>query len=387
MKRKIYIYLTVLIVLISLNAAAQDVNYDNFSKGVNLYYQEEYLEAQKIFAEILNDPSINSDLKHDTLYYYALSALDNNQTQLALEQINVLKEQGYENGTLYWKLGALYLNKDEQFDSASYNKALEQFQKALQLGVNSIDFKRDLAAAYSGLNEKEKAKDLYEEIIKYNPTADDYVNLALLNKDLGNIDSAVKYYESALEVDSTRQSIYLNLGNLYQKLNNYNSAVSIYKQGIKLQENFTPFYVGLGESYIALENYSEAENALKKVIELNQYSYYSYFLLGNINRRSGNYDKALEYYEKAINYNENYVNAYLEEGKIYLDREEFYKAISKFSIAVEKNKNHAESHYYLALAYYGADMKEAAAAELKRTLHLNDEYPNARKLLNEIEKQ
>ncbi len=386
MNKKIYICLIILVFLFSFSTGAQNVNYDNFSEGVNLYYQGRYSEAETLFSEILDDLSIDHELKHDTLYYYTLTALNSNQTQLALEQINALKDHGYENGRLYWKLGTLFLNKDRQFDSASFDSALEYLQKAAQLGVNSIPFKRDLAAAYTGLNEKAKAKKLYEEIVSNGPTADDYLNLALLNKELGNLETAVKYYESALDIDSTRQTIYLNLGNLYQELNNYNSAVSIYKQGIKLQENFTPFYVGLGESYIALENYNEAENALKKVIEINQHSYYSYFLLGIINRKFENYDTALNYYDQAIKYNDNYVNAYLEQGKIYLDREEYYKAISKFSIAVEKNTSHAESHYYLAIAYYGADMKEAAVAELKRTLHLNNEYPNARKLLTELEK-
>ncbi|RCW89303.1 tetratricopeptide repeat protein [Halanaerobium sp. DL-01] len=387
MNKKLCIYLIILFFVFSFSAEAQNVNYNNFSGGVNLYYQGRYSEAEAIFSEILNDPSINHELKHDTLYYYTLTALDNNHTQLAIEQINTLKELGYENGRLYWKLGALFLNKDHQFDSASFDSALKNLQKASKLGVNSIPFKRDLAAAYTGLNEKEKAKKLYGEIISINPTVDDYLNLALLNKELGNLETAVKYYESALDIDSTRQTIYLNLGNLYQELNNYNAAVSIYKQGIKLQKNFTPFYVGLGESYIALEKYNEAENVLKQVIEINRHSYYSYFLLGMINRKLEDYDTALDYYDQAIKYNEDYVNAYLEQGKIYLNREEYYKAISKFSIAVGKNTKHAESHYYLALAYYGADMKEAAVAELKRTLHLNNKYPNARKLLNEIEKQ
>ena len=86
-----------------------------------------------------------------------------------------------------------------------------------------------------------------------------------------------------------------------------------------------------------------------------------------------------------IKNNPDYVKAYLAEGQIHLENEDYYKAISRFSLAVEKNPEFADSHYYLGLAYYRAGMEEAAAAEFRRTLHLSENYPEARELLDKIE--
>ncbi|PTX17157.1 hypothetical protein C7953_1919 [Halanaerobium congolense] len=52
---------------------------------------------------------------------------------------------------------------------------------------------------------------------------------------------------------------------------------------------------------------------------------------------------------------------------------------------MKKNLEYTESRYYLGLAYYRADMLEAARAELRKALHINDNYQDARKLLDDVE--
>ena len=81
------------------------------------------------------------------------------------------------------------------------------------------------------------------------------------------------------------------------------------------------------------------------------------------------------------------MKAYLGEGKVHLENGDYYKAISRFSLAVEKNPEYAESHYYLGLAYYRSDMKEAAAAEFRKAVHIDNTYSEAREMLEQIEGQ
>jgi tetratricopeptide (TPR) repeat protein len=124
---------------------------------------------------------------------------------------------------------------------------------------------------------------------------------------------------------------------------------------------------------------------LEKAVEINSNSYYGYYLMGNLEKNKKNYNQALNYYGQSLKYNPNYVQAYLAEGQIHLARGENYRAISRFSLAVEKNHEFAESRYYLGLAYYRANMLEAARAELRKALHINDTYQEPRKLLDKVE--
>lgn len=395
MFKKILFTTLILTILISMSfaAAAQEevqkakTPSEQFSEALNDYNQENYSLAAEKFNNLLEDENLDDDLKFSVLYYSTMTAVQRYQTAEAIKSLEEMNELGFQSANLNWKIGELFLNKNNQFDSADFEEALAYLKKAAELGLKERAFKRDLAYAYRENQELEKAENLYKEIIAENPSADDYLNLAKIKEIDNQLNEAVEYYESALELNGTQSSLYLNLANLYQKLENYNSAVSIFKQGIKNRDNFAPYYIGLGESYIKLNNYEEAKKALQKAVEINENSYYGYFLLANIAKEEKNYSEALNYYKESLKYNPDYVEAYLAEGRLYLEREEYYRAISRFSLAVEKNPDYADSHYYLAIAYYNADMLEAARAELRKTLHINDNYPNARDILDEIEKE
>lgn len=395
MLKKLLFSILIISIIFSLTSAAaaqEDLETEKsasemFSEALNDYNQANYSLAEEKFKSLLENEDLDQDLEFSVLYYSTMTSVQRNKTAEAVDYLEEMNALGFQSGNLNWRIGQLFLNKNNQFDSASFEEALNYLKKAADLGVDSLPFKRDLAYAYWENQELEAAENIYKEIIEENETAEDYLNLAKIKENNNDLNQAVKYYEAALDLNATQSSVYLNLGNLYQRLNNYNSAVSIFKQGIKNRNDFAPYYIGLGESYIELENYSEAKRALEKAVEINENSYYGYYLLGEIEKDRKNYNEALNYYSQALKYNPDYVEAYLAEGRLHLEREENYRAISRFSLAVEKNPDYAESRYYLGVAYYNSDMLEAARAELRKALHINDSYQEARELLNQIEKE
>jgi tetratricopeptide (TPR) repeat protein len=391
-RKSLLIFLLIFLVTLTFtpeSALAADNNDLNpgelFSEAVNYYFQRDYNSAAEAFAELLEINDLDDQLRTDALYYSALTAVKNYDTSTALSNLRELEERNYQSGRLYWEIGQLFLNKDGQFDSADLNRALEYLEKASELGLTQTAFKRDYAYAYRELGELDQAEKIYQEILNNNPGPQDYINIAGIMEKKGELNKAVEYYETALKSDINSGTVYFNLAKLYQKLGQYNSAVDVYKQGIKIQPDFTPFHIGLAESYLALENYSQAENSLQKAVELNPKGYYSYYLLGIVNKERGNYSQAFNYLGESLKNNPNYVKAYLAEGQIHLDNGDYYKAISRFTLAVEKNELYSKSRYYLGLAYYRAEMYEAARAELRKALHIDDTYTEARELLDIIE--
>lgn len=356
-----------------------------FTEALNDYNQGNYALAEEKLNTLIENDKLDEGLEFSVLYYSTMTAVNRNQAAKAINYLERMNNLGYQSGKLNWEIGELYLNKENQFDSANFEDALKYLKIAEEEGIKELKFKRDLAYVYLENDNFDKAENFYLEIIKLDPTAADYLNLARIKEKEGSLNQAVEYYESALNLNGSQSSLYLNLGNLYQKVNNYNSAVSIYNQGIKMRDDFAPYYIGLGESYIKLENYDEAKSALEKAVEINSNSYYGYYLMGNLEKNKKNYNQALNYYGQSLKYNPNYVQAYLAEGQIHLAREENYRAISRFSLAVEKNLDFAESRYFLGLAYYRANMLEAARAELRKALHINDTYQEPRELLDKVE--
>lgn len=367
------------------NLSSESQN-DLFLSALKDYKAENYALAEQKFIQLLKNDNLDSNLEFSSLYYVTKTAVYRNQIAKAVNYLNKMDKIGYKSANLNWELAKLYLNQKNQYDSADFKMALKYLKKANSLGANQIDFKRDLAYAYLENNELKKAEVLYKEIIGIKAQASDYLALAKINEKYKRLKKAINYYETALKLNNSESSLYLNLGKLYQKTKNNKAAVSIFKKGIKEEDKFTPYYIGLGESYIQLQDYSQAKKYLEKAIELNSNTYYGYFLLAKVEEKRGRLNLALNNYNQALKYNPNYVEAYLAEGQIYLKQKDYYKAISSFSLAVEKNKDYAESRYYLAKAYYQAEMLEAARAEIKKALHLSDNnYPKAKKFLAQIE--
>jgi len=241
-----------------------------FMEALNDYNQGNYALAEEKFKTLIENDELDEGLEFSALYYSTMTAVNRNQAVKAVNYLERMNKLGYQSGKLNWEIGELYLNKDNQFDSANFEDALKYLKIAEELGIKELKFKRDLAYVYLENDNFNKAKKLYQEIIKMDPTAGDYLNLARIKEQEGSLNQAVEYYESALDLNGTQSSLYLNLGNLYQKVDNYNSAVAIYNQGIKMRDDFVPYYIGLGESYIKLEKYDEAKSVLEKLWKLIQ---------------------------------------------------------------------------------------------------------------------
>ena len=199
-----------------------------FSEALNSYYNQDYQKAVEGFENLLTVQNLNEEMMIDSHYYAAMASVELYNTQAALEHLHALEEVGYQNGRLYWNIGELYLNKDRQFDSADFETALRYLNTASDLGINSLSFKRDIAYAYRETGQIDKAEAIYSDILAENPTAEDYLNIARIKEEKGELNKAVEFYESALEKDAAVPSIYLNLAQLYYKLEYYNSAAEIY---------------------------------------------------------------------------------------------------------------------------------------------------------------
>lgn len=380
----ISVFLLIIPLVIGSSAAAEAPGVeDGLIKGVNLFYNGEYQKAIEVFSSIQKDLSDNK-LYVDTLYYQTLSYIKEVDVTKAKDNIEKLKEEGYEFGLIYWRLGEIYLNKNGSFDSPFYNEAKKQLEKASMLGIDSPSFHSDLGNAYQGLGLIEKAIKEYEFALSENNLASDYINLANLYKKVDKFDQALKYYRKSLELEDGSISIYSNIADILTTKGKIDQAITILEKGIEKNDNYFAIYFQLGKAYFVKEEYKQAESEFEKVIEINNNNYKSYYYLAKIHTKNENFSKAVYYYKQALKYNPNYADAYIELGDLYLDKGENYKAISQYSSAVQSNPNYPEGHFHLAKAFMKRDMRNAAISELKETLHLEPDHKEAQKLLDEL---
>lgn len=381
MKNK-YLMISIILVLFSVFSLFVSAENSLLVQGISDYYNGIHNEAIGKFQKLMeeNENSI------EALYYQTLSYLELNNIVNGKENIALLSEKGYSFGIIHWKLGQLYLNKEGVYDSPFYNEAKKELEKAKELGVSSAGLHSDLAMAYQGLGNLDRAAIEYEVAIEKGHIISDYINLATIYKETGKLDAALDIYKNAIHENPGNISIYMNMGDIYLEKEEYQEAIDILNKGVKIDTNMIAMRTNLALAYYYNQDYELAKEVFRQVINDNPNIYQAYFYLAEIyNNVEDNYELAVNYYEQAVSYNRNYVRAYLALGDLYLKNNETYKAMAQYLKALENNPDYPDAHFRLALAYIQMDMREAAIEELRKTLHIDNSNNEARLLLNKLQ--
>lgn len=92
----------------------------------------------------------------------------------------------------------------------------------------------------------------------------------------GNLESAIKSYDKATELDINYPAAYISRGSAYLDLENYDEAIDNYSTAIKLSpENEEP-YAYRGRAYYEIDSVENSKDDFDKAIDLNKDFGYAY---------------------------------------------------------------------------------------------------------------
>jgi len=236
-----------------------------------------YLYLGYVYGALGNTPTSNTYYSKAKQYstkstekerLYIMAAYTGSVEQNPDKQFNIIEQiaRKYPKEKLvYSYFGNYYDNKH------LYDKAIEEFNKALQLDPNDGYALQGLANTYINLED-------YENAIKY------------LSK-----------YASFFPHDANP---YHSIGNVYFKMGRLDQALENYKKALSIKANFHPSYFRIAFVYALKEDYNEAIKWLNELIS--QYPEFSpgtgpkwlcscyYWMTGNIDKAINMIDKARE---------------------------------------------------------------------------------------------
>lgn len=210
-----------------------------------------------------------------------------------------------------------------------------------------------------------------------------YNNLGAIHAQTGEYDSAIIYFEKALEIwlpiDGEKHLriavIYTNLGYMYQIPGDYSQASEYSEQAIKilnsLDEDVDEYlaynYNNLGAIYTSKGMYVEALNYFKLSLDMWESTYGEshpamssfYINIGEIYRKNGDFDQALIYFEKALSIflnlgvelHQNVATCYTNIGTIYVETGQFKKALDNYEKAIKVWSELNDQHQNIATIY------------------------------------
>ena len=95
------------------------------------------------------------------------------------------------------------------------------YKQILEENPSNADALNLLGLLFAGNNKYEEAINLVEKAVKISPNSYFYLNLGTIYTDKGDIDSALKTYETALNLESKNPGIFFGMAQCYKRKNDF----------------------------------------------------------------------------------------------------------------------------------------------------------------------
>ncbi|RKU17039.1 hypothetical protein C6501_04825 [Candidatus Poribacteria bacterium] len=268
-----------------------------------------------------------------------------------------------------------YLKGVMNYDKKRYDKAIADFDKAIQLNPESTNAYFRRGNAKYALRDHESAINDYDKAIKLNPQyATAYYNRGLAKRQLGDHKGAINDYDKAIKLNPQYVIAYINRGVVKSKLGNYKDAISDYNKAIKQNPQYAIAYINRGYAKSKLSDYEGAISDYNKVIKLNPQYSIAYNNRGHVKFKLGNHKGAINDYDKAIKLNPKEATAYHNRGIAKGHLGDHKSAISDYDKTIKLNPLDAKAYHDRARAKEALGQHDAAKADFEKAKELDPDF-------------
>lgn len=355
------------------------------------------------FIGVLNAQDVQRPESYN--YTRAMEAMDNNDTEEALNYLNKELSDNPKNGYAFVWVASIRNYQEE------YGRALTAANFAVKFipkkdKVYKAFAHSNRAKVYTNLKEIDKALEDYSKAIEYAP--DDielYQDRAELYYAEEMYDLAEKDYQQMLVLNPGNVMGYMGLGRNANKQKQYTEAIAQFDYAIKLYTDYSSGYSFRAESYIGLEKYNEAIDDIIKALEID-YDEKAYYLMYDIIKpafvpliaklkvqslkypnsdywpycvalvyqEKEQYNKAIEYYRISLEKEIDPMVVY-HISRCYEELGDFSSALQQIDYAIEiDSTNYRYTLQKADLLYYAGQPQEAIAELDKYITHYPDYF-------------
>lgn len=195
----------------------------------------------------------------------------------------------------------LYARASDYMGLEEYELALKDYEKVLKLNPDIFYLHIDMAKAYLELKDTANAIGAYQRHIATSDYPEDaYLDLGLLYKNSGLLDSALYYLKEIKEADSENHQACYYLGELYLQKGDYETALKLTNEAIELY-NYDLDYRNLRRKiYLKLERKQFADAEYQYIVSSNPNYFGSYAEQAKEAKEAGKYQEAIEKYKQAL---------------------------------------------------------------------------------------
>ncbi len=187
----------------------------------------------------------------------------------------------------------------------------------------------------------------------------------------GLINSAIKEFVTAVNLDKNYYQAYNAMGVATLKLGNKSDAMDLFNTALKINPGFSNAYDNVGVVEMMNGNLDAAENNFMKAMKFNTHNPTAWYHMAQVETRRGDYSKALTWVNHSLHVNPNSSPALTLQGELYLKQGNQAAAINSFKKAQVVKPENIRPYLNLAAIYENRADEEFAMEQLKTSLAIN----------------
>lgn len=274
------------------------------------------------------------------------------------------------------------------FEEKKYDEAEEIVLKAKETAPNNVILNYLLGMIYEKQDKIDDAIDVFEHIVKLEPTAANYTRLGYYYALKQDYKSAEKYLDNALEKEPLNSEILYLAGLNYIDSKKFEKAKTVLEESLYLKPDFNEAKFYLALSYDKLKNFNKAEQLLKEIIEVEpdnvkalNYLAYSY------TEKTIHLDEAEQMLIKVVKLQPN-VPAYLDSlGWLYYKKRNYELAEKYIFAAANTQPKVFDRDIYEHLGDISIELKKLSQSWLAYAVAYDLGSKTAKKKLNLLDKK
>lgn len=184
----------------------------------------------------------------------------------------------------------------------------------------------------------------------------------------GLINSAIKEFLEAVNLDKNYYQAYNMMGFATLKLGNKADAMELFKTALKINPGYANAYDNVGIIEMMNGNLDAAEENFMKAMKYNTHNPTAWYHMCQVETRRGNYSKALTWVNHSLHVNPNSSPALTLQGELYLKQGNQAAAINSFKKAQKVKPENIRPYLNLATVYENRADEEFAIEQLKTAL-------------------
>ena len=220
------------------------------------------------------------------------------------------------------------------YKEKKYNSFIKSGLKLLKKNPKNYQLTYLIGLSYVNLQNYVEAEKYFDKLLYVQKKPEIFFIQANIHKQLKKYDSAISYFEKAIQLNPNFSEAYNNLGNTKKRIGKIDEAIFCFEKAIQLKENNIEAYLNLANIYKENKHFNKLIKVYEKILSFNQNDLKTLYNLGSAYLFLGNISKGKYYFEKIIKINSNHIPSYrnyisvtkiTKKNEIFLKLKNFYQ--------------------------------------------------------------